>query len=193
MGWTPVPYIFGTPLELAMGAHRRLLLIDAIPDHVISYSRAFADEGYVIDIAATGGDGLASARQQPPDCVVIDVRLPDISGWDVCRELKQDASTRHIPVVVLTANTTRAHVRESERVLCTAWMAQPSQAEDLVRTVEHVLAQRMTAPRSPEEAVLGVTTCPACESDRVRATLRVSPVQYYACHACGHGWRVEAL
>jgi CheY-like chemotaxis protein len=171
----------------------RLLLVDAIPDHVISYSRAFADEGYFLDIATTGDEGLASARRAAPNCIVIDVRLPDMSGWDLCRHLKQDASTCDIPVVVLTPDTTRDHARDSARVLCTAWMTQPSQAEDLVRCIQHVLAQALSAPQSPEDAVLGVASCPACESDRVRATLRVSPVQYYACHACGHGWRVEAV
>jgi CheY-like chemotaxis protein len=176
-----------------MGTTPRLLLVDAIPDHVISYSRAFEDEGYSTEVATTGTDGLASARLRVPDCIVIDVRLPDMSGWDLCRDLKDDPATRDIPVVVLTPDTTRDHVRESARLLCTAWMAQPSQADDLVRAVQHVLAQPMPAPRSAEEAVLGVATCPACESDRVRATLRVSPVQYYACHACGHGWRVEAI
>jgi CheY-like chemotaxis protein len=171
----------------------RLLLIDAIPDHVISYSRAFSEKGYRIDVAATGSEGLAAARHQPPHCIVIDVRLPDMSGWELCRALKQDPSTRDIPVVVLTPDTSREHVVESTRSLCTAWMAQPSQADDLVRAIQHVLAQPVTAPRSPEEAILNVALCPACDSDHVRATLRVSPVQYYACHSCGHGWRVEAL
>ena len=176
-----------------MGATPRLLLVDAIPDHVISYSRAFLDEGYLIDVATTAGEGLATARRGPPDCIVIDVRLPDMSGWELCRHLKQDSSTCDIPVVVLTPDTTRDHVRDNARVLCTAWMTQPSQAEDLLRAVQHVLAQPVSAPQSADDAVLGVATCPACESDRVRATLRVSPVQYYACHACGHGWRVQAL
>lgn len=176
-----------------MGAQPRLLLVDAIPDHVISYARAFTEEGYVIEVAATGADGLASARRGSLNCIVIDVRLPDMSGWDLCRHLKEDTATRDIPVVVLTQDTTRDHARESSRVLCTAWMTQPSQGEELVRCIQHVLAQPLTAPESPEDAVIGVATCPACESDRVRATLRVSPVQYYACHACGHGWRVEAL
>jgi two-component system, chemotaxis family, response regulator PixH len=176
-----------------MGRTPRLLLIDAIPDHVISYSRAFTEQGYGIDVATTADDGLAAARQQPPECIVIDVRLPDRSGWELCRELKEDSATRDIPVVVLTPDTSREHVLESARSLCTAWMAQPSQADDLVRAIQHVLAQPESAPRSPEEAVLGVAVCPACDSDRVRATLRVSPVQYYACHSCGHGWRVEAL
>jgi CheY-like chemotaxis protein len=176
-----------------MSAMPRLLLIDAIPDHVASYSRAFVEEGYRVNVASTAHDGLAAARQHAPDCIVIDVRLPDLSGWDVCRELKHGAETRHIPIVVLTPDTTRDHALQSARALCTAWMTQPSQAEDLVRAIQHVLSQERSEPRSPDEAVLGVAVCPACESDRVRATLRVSPVQYYSCSACGHGWRVEAL
>jgi DNA-binding response OmpR family regulator len=176
-----------------MVATPRLLLVDAIPDHVISYSRAFTQEGYRVDLAETAHEGLVAARQHTPDCIVIDVRLPDLSGWDLCRELKQGAETRHIPVVVLTPDTTRDHALHSARVLCSAWMAQPSQPEDLLRAIQHVLSQEESEPRSPDEAVLGVAVCPACESDRVRATLRVSPVQYYSCRACGHGWRVEAL
>ena len=176
-----------------MSARRRLLLVDAIPDHVISYARTFEDEGYRVDVAATGHAGLTAAREHTPDCILIDVRLPDMSGWDLCRNLKDAAETRHIPVVVLTPDTTRNHAQQSARVLCNAWIAQPSQADDLLRAIAHVLAQDDPAPRSAEDAILGVTECPACESDHVRATLRVSPVQYYSCAECGHRWRVEAL
>ena len=170
-----------------------VLLVDAIPDHVTSYARAFSDHGFHVEVAGSGRDGLAVARQQAPDCILIDVRLPDMSGWDLCRDQKQSAETRHIPVVVLTPDTSRDHARHGARVQCNAWIAQPSQADDLVRAVHHVLSQDDPAPRSPDEALLGVTACPACDSDRVRATLRVSPVQYYACSSCGHRWRVEAL
>src|SRR5918998_6563468 len=102
----------------------RLLLVDAIPDHVISYSRAFAEEGYGFEVAATANDALEAARHQQPHCIVIDVRLPDMSGWELCRELKEDSATCDIPVVVLTPDTTREHVLESARSPCTAWMAQ---------------------------------------------------------------------
>ncbi len=194
MGFSRLYRIFGYSHTVTpMSASPRLLLVDAIPDHVISYARSFADEGYRVDVAATGHAGLAAAREHSPDCIVIDVRLPDMSGWDLCRNLKEADETRHIPVVVLTPDTARANAQESARVLCNAWIAQPSQADDLLRAIAHVLAQDDPAPRSPEDAVLGVTACPACDSDRVRATLRVSPVQYYSCTGCGHRWRVEAL
>lgn len=170
-----------------------ILLVDDIPDHASTYEIALSRYGYRVRVVATGCDGLAVAREARPDCAVIDVRLPDMSGWDLCRDLKRDDVTREMPVVVLTPDTSRAHALESARVHCNAWIAQPAQADDLVRAVVHVLAQDEAAPRTPDEAVLGVSSCPACGSDRVRATLRVSPIQYYACHDCGHRWRVEAL
>jgi CheY-like chemotaxis protein len=176
-----------------MGVSVHILLVDNIPDHVISYSRMLTDVGYQVDVVSSAGEALDSARARVPDCIVIDVRLPDMTGWDLCRELKRDERIMQVPIIVLTPDTARDHALQSARALCNAWIAQPSQAEDLVRAVRHVLSQEQDEPPTLEDAVLGISACPVCESDRVRATLRVSPVQYYSCRACGHGWRVEAL
>lgn len=171
----------------------RILLVDNIPDHATSYEAALAERGYDVQVVSSGSEALRRARATPPDCAVIDVRLPDMTGWELCGHFKREPPTSSVPVMVLTPDTSRAHATESARTHCNAWIAQPVQADDLVRAVQHVLAQDEATPRSPEEAVLGVASCPACDSDLVRATLRVSPVQYYTCRNCGHRWRVEAL
>jgi CheY-like chemotaxis protein len=176
-----------------MSVSRPILLVDNIPDHALRYREALLERGYRVQHASTGGEALELAGQSPPACVVIDVRLPDMSGWDLCRALKADDATKRVPVMVLTRDTSREHALESARAHCNAWVAQPVQAEELVRAMEHVLAQEEPAPASPEQAVLGVRPCPACESDFVRATLRLRPIQYYACKACGHAWPVEAV
>ena len=176
-----------------MTAAPLVLLVDDIPDHVAWYRAALTDNGYRVQTAETGEAGLALARRLLPACAIIDVRLPDMSGWDLCADLKADVDTRAIPVVILTPEPTRSYADDSARVRCDAWIAQPTLAEDLVRTVRHVLAQDDEAPRSAQEAVIGGVTCPACTSDEVRATIRVSVVQYYSCRRCGHVWRVEAL
>ena len=49
------------------------------------------------------------------------------------------------------------------------------------------------APSSAEDALVGLKTCPVCESDTVRATLRVGAIQYYCCQACSFCWRADAL
>jgi predicted Zn-ribbon and HTH transcriptional regulator len=66
-------------------------------------------------------------------------------------------------------------------------------AEDLVWTMRRVLELETGAPLSPEDAVLDQIECAACGSDQVRPTLRISPIQYYCCKACGFCWRAEAL
>jgi len=82
---------------------------------------------------------------------------------------------------------------DSAKAGCNAWLAHPTVAEDLARTVRQVLDMNTASPESPAEALLGLTECPACGSDQIRATLRVSPIQYYCCRGCGFCWRAEVL
>jgi DNA-binding response OmpR family regulator len=63
------------------------------------------DESIVIKPALKGREGLELVRQLKPELVLLDLMLPDMEGWDVYREMQQDASLRHIPVVVITVRT----------------------------------------------------------------------------------------
>src|SRR5678815_2762228 len=63
------------------------------------------EAGYDVLCASRGLEGLRVAREQPPDLVLLDLMLPDLSGNDVCRALKTDAATRRVPVVMVTART----------------------------------------------------------------------------------------
>src|SRR4051812_32451368 len=65
-------------------------------------SRILSRAGYEVVEAETGGDGLARAQQRP-DVIVLDVKLPDIDGFEVCRRLKADPGTASIPVLQTSA------------------------------------------------------------------------------------------
>lgn len=56
-----------------------------------------------VTVASTGKDGLATARRLLPDAIVLDIDLPELDGYAVCRALKEDSLTRHIPIVMLTS------------------------------------------------------------------------------------------
>jgi DNA-binding response OmpR family regulator len=60
-------------------------------------------EKYLAISAGTGDEGLASARQEKPDAVLLDMMLPDKNGWDVLKTLKSDPITKDIPVILFTA------------------------------------------------------------------------------------------
>jgi two-component system chemotaxis response regulator CheY len=151
-----------------------------------------------VHVARTGSDALIAAEGHPPDCAVIDLRLPDMSGWTLCGQLKKMPRLRATPVLVLTPDISAGHYHEGARVGCHAWLARPTVAEDLVAAVGEVIAQTQANaqphPRSFDTALLGAgRTCPACKSTRLRAALRISPVQYYHCLDCGFYWRVEVV
>lgn len=80
----------------------RILLVEDSRTQALRLQLELLRYGFAIDIATDGIGGLTSARNQPPDLIVLDVDLPELDGYSVCRELKADARTAHIPVVMLT-------------------------------------------------------------------------------------------
>jgi DNA-binding response OmpR family regulator len=69
-------------------------------------------EGYDVVVAPTGSDALKQAREVHPDLVLLDIMVPQLNGWEVCRRLKQDAETKNSPVIMVTGR-----VEEGDKVL----------------------------------------------------------------------------
>lgn len=176
-----------------MAVGEMVLLVNDIPDHVAAYHRALTNHGYRVSLARTGHEALEMVKDTVPECTVIDLRLPDMSGWDLCREMKVPKKARQMPIVVLTPDVSKVCAADSAKAGCDAWLAHPSIAEDLVRTIRLVLELETGAPPSPDEALLDLINCVACGSDQVRPTLRISRIQYYCCKGCGFCWRAEAV
>ena len=172
--------------------HELILLATDIPDHAESYATTLRAHGYRVEVARTGNEALHFATESAPDLGVFDVRLPDMSGWELCRAITDQPATA-LPIVVLTEDLSRTCAENSARSGCHAWLARPTRAEDLVRIVRDVLSRDQNAPASFEDALLGVTSCPACLGRHLKATLRMSPIQYYSCKDCGLSWRVETV
>ncbi len=67
------------------------------------YEARFGLEGFKLDVATDGEMGLEKAKELLPDVILLDLRIPKMSGFEVLRQLKQTEETKHIPVIVLTA------------------------------------------------------------------------------------------
>src|SRR5258705_9351046 len=158
-----------------------------------SDDRLRARYGFCVRATRSGKEPIAAARESIPDCAVIDLRLPDMSGWDVCREIRRPRQEDPPRIIVLTPEVSKMCAADSAKAGCHAWLAHPTIAEDLATTVRHVLDYDTDAPSSVDEALMGFTTCPVCGSESVRATLRVGVIQYYCCRACAFCWRAETL
>ena len=81
---------------------RQILIVDDYPGARYLRSRILSDGGYEVLEAGTGAEALNVARASKPSLILLDVNLPDMSGFDVCERLKQDPETAAIPVIQIT-------------------------------------------------------------------------------------------
>jgi HAMP domain-containing protein/CheY-like chemotaxis protein/signal transduction histidine kinase len=88
--------------EYATPRRKRLLVVEDNPGEQLSIRELLGYDDIDVAIAATGGDALAMLNQEPFDCVVLDLRLPDMSGFDVLEQLRDSATLSDLPVVVFT-------------------------------------------------------------------------------------------
>ena len=120
---------------MEIGSGRKILIIEDESDVADLLTLNLRKAGFRISTAADGASGLQKARDDRPDFIVLDLMLPKMSGLEVCRILKSDTATRHIPILMLTAK-----------------------AEEIDRIVglEFGADDYVTKPFSPREVVLRI-------------------------------------
>jgi CheY-like chemotaxis protein len=119
----------------------KILLVEDNEMNRDMLSRRLARKGYDVVIAFDGGAGLAMARSEAPDLILMDMSLPVMDGWTATQEIKQDASTRHIPVIALTAH---AMASDRDRALaagCDDYDTKPIELPRLLGKIEALLGR----------------------------------------------------
>ncbi len=127
---------------LAMTDKKRIVCIEDEPETTNLVKLILAREGFEVLGANGGEEGLAMVREELPDLILLDLMMPDMDGWQVYQHLKEDESTRDIPVIVVTAK-----VQSIDKVLglqvakVDDYITKPFRPEELSERVKHVLSQ----------------------------------------------------
>ncbi|MGH7554503.1 MAG: response regulator [Longimicrobiales bacterium] len=95
--------------------------------------------GWRVIPALQGGIGLELARESRPDLVLLDLHLPDINGEEVLRRLRADERTASIPVIIISADATRATLERLRRAGADAYLAKPLDMDEFLGTIERYL------------------------------------------------------
>ncbi len=98
-----------------------------------------ADEGYRVITAANGLEGVKTATESLPGIILMDMRLPGISGWEATRRLKAGPETNAIPIIALTAQSTSEDLNRCFEAGCDAFMTKPVQFAQLFTKIEMLL------------------------------------------------------
>jgi signal transduction histidine kinase/ActR/RegA family two-component response regulator len=124
----------------------RLLSIEDNAANLRLIERVFANRTDVEVVAAIQGRlGLDLARNTQPAVVLLDLHLPDMPGWDVLAELREDPLTRDIPVVVVSADASHGQIQRLLQAGATAYLTKPLDVRRLAETVDSLLLDRVDA------------------------------------------------
>ena len=145
---------------------RRVLLIEDNPDLAFGLQTSLEVEGYDVQHAETGKDGLAIVRESAPDLIVLDLMLPEMSGYEVLRQLRR---ARHeMPVLILTARGEEADKVQGFRLGAADYVVKPVGVLEFLARVEALLR------RSQPKITVGVYRLDDLEIDGDRRTAAVA-------------------
>ena len=118
------------------------LIVEDHPEQAGLVARILRMRDFEPIVAEDGETGLRLARKHQPDVVLLDLMLPDINGFDVCRQLRTDRETMLIPVVMLTALNDMQHRVHGFRVGANAYVTKPYGVDDLFEAIAAARAWR---------------------------------------------------
>jgi DNA-binding response OmpR family regulator len=118
-----------------------VLVVDDDPVIVRLLEVNFEMEGFTVISAVDGMDGVSRARTHVPDIVVSDVMMPKLNGLELCVALKTDDSTKHIPVILLSAKAQVADIRAGLDAGADDYVTKPFEPLDLIDRVNKLLPQ----------------------------------------------------
>ena len=127
-----------------MNEKKRILVVDDEPDFASIVQGNLEKEGFEVDVAYNGVEGLEKVKANPPDAIVLDVMMPEKDGYEVCKELKADAKLGDIPIVLLTAvashvTSTRYSHADGMSTEADDYLAKPASAEDSTDSLKSLL------------------------------------------------------
>ncbi|RKQ87175.1 response regulator receiver domain-containing protein [Solirubrobacter pauli] len=121
---------------------RTVLVADDDEDILQLVSFRLQRAGYTVVTAADGPQALAAAREHQPDLAVLDVMMPGLNGYEVTRQLRADAATAQIPVILLTARVQEADVSRGFEAGADDYLRKPFSPQELRSRVQAILARR---------------------------------------------------
>ena len=123
----------------------RILLVEDNEMNRDMLSRRLIRRGYEVTLAVDGAEGVARAKADLPDLILMDMSLPVMDGWDASRALKADPVTARIPVIALTAHAMAADEQRAREAGCDDFDTKPVELDRLLGKITVLLERSKTA------------------------------------------------
>ncbi|MBP1682883.1 MAG: Response regulator [Ignavibacteriaceae bacterium] len=118
---------------------KKILVIDDLPENVFILQDRLENEGYEVIVAYDGNSGIEKAHTHLPDLILLDVMMPDITGFEVCKILVNDEKTKHIPIILVTAKAGSEDTKEGLEAGAFDYIKKPFNRVELFARVKSAL------------------------------------------------------
>jgi len=127
-----------------MNEKKLILVVDDEPDFAAIVQGNLEKEGFTVEVAYNGVEGMEKVQANPPDAIVLDVMMPEKDGYEMCKEIKDDERFCEIPVILLTAvashvTSTRYTHADGMSTEADDYIAKPASAEDITASIKRLL------------------------------------------------------
>ena len=117
----------------------KILLVEDNEMNRDMLTRRLEKRGYTISIAVDGAEGVAKAKAEIPDLILMDMSLPVLDGWDATKQVKADPATKGIPVIALTAHAMEGDRQKALAAGCDDFDTKPVELNRLLLKIEELL------------------------------------------------------
>jgi two-component system alkaline phosphatase synthesis response regulator PhoP len=127
-----------------MADKKRILVVDDEPDFALLVQGNLIKEGFDVDVAYNGEEGLEKIKKNPPDAIILDVMMPEKDGYEVCAEIKKDDRFSDIAILMLTAvadhvTSTRYSHYDGMSMEADDYLPKPASAEEITDSIKSLL------------------------------------------------------
>ncbi len=120
---------------------KKILIVEDEESLLKLESILLISKGFDVKGVTNGRAALEAVAQEKPDLILLDIMLPEVDGFEVCRQIKSDPSTRQIPVVMLTAKKSREDMVRGEKVGADWYITKPFKSAMVIETIQRFLAK----------------------------------------------------
>lgn len=133
------PTTSNVPQPSTEGRKRRILIVDDSPTEVYTLTTILEQHGYQVISSKNGVEGIAKAKQELPDAILMDIVMPGLNGFQATRQLSKDPLTKHIPIIIVTTKDQKTDRVWGQRQGARDYLTKPVKEEELISTLLAVL------------------------------------------------------
>jgi DNA-binding response OmpR family regulator len=123
-----------------MSGLKKILVVDDDPYILMSLEFLMKKNGYDVMVARNGTEALDIVEKQLPDIVLLDIMMPDVDGYEICRHIKKTAKLKHTKVVFMSAKSKEADIQKGYDLGAALYITKPFSTRELVKQIKELLS-----------------------------------------------------